>query len=96
MIDPATVPREAAVERELMRRVKALGGLCEKVRVAGRRGFFDRLVVLPGGRVIFVELKRPRYGRLSPHQKQYRDRFAALGLAVAVVRRSEDIDALLK
>jgi hypothetical protein len=95
MIDPATVPREAAVERELVRRVRALGGLCEKVRVAGRRGFFDRLVVLPG-RVIFVELKRPRYGRLSPHQKQYRDRFAALGLAVAVVRRSEDIDALLK
>ena len=54
MIDPATVPREAAVERELVRRVRALGGLCEKVRVAGRRGFFDRLVVLPG-RVIFVE-----------------------------------------
>jgi len=41
-------------------------------------------------------LKRPRGGRLSAHQKQYRDVYAALGVAVALVKTSADIDALLK
>ena len=71
------------------------GGEAEKVRVIGRRGFFDRLVLLPGGRVIFAELKRPRRGRLSVHQIRRRDRYLALGAEVAVVKNSADIDALM-
>jgi hypothetical protein len=62
--------RENVVEAELVARVEALGGVAEKVTVRGRRGFFDRLVTLPGGRTIYVECKRPKGGRLSPHQKQ--------------------------
>ena len=88
--------KESAIERELRIRVEALGGVCEKVRVIGRRGFFDRLVVLPPGVVVFVELKRPKRGRLSRHQIWYAARFAALGVAIALVRTSADIDALLK
>jgi hypothetical protein len=88
--------KESAIERELRVRVEALGGVCEKVRVIGRRGFFDRLVALPGGVVVFVELKRPKRGRLSRHQIWYAERFTALGVAIAVVRNSADIDALLK
>jgi hypothetical protein len=42
--------RESAIERELCERVAAAGGRAEKVTVIGRRGFFDRLVILPGGR----------------------------------------------
>lgn len=87
--------KESAVEQELVRRVHALGGVCEKVQVLGGRGFFDRLVVLPNGRVIFVELKRPRGGRLSPHQISYAGRYRALGAAVALVASSADIDRLL-
>jgi len=87
--------RESAVEAELRRRVTERGGMCEKIMVIGQRGFPDRLVVLPGPRVIFVELKRPRGGRLSPHQREYIARFEALGVAVAVVRNSADIDRLL-
>jgi hypothetical protein len=88
--------KESAVERELRIRVEALGGVCEKVRVIGRRGFFDRLVALPGGVVVFVELKHPKRGRLSRHQIWYAERYRILGLAIAVVRNSADIDALLK
>ena len=40
--------KESAIETELMRRVDAAGGVAEKVTLLGRRGFYDRLVVLPG------------------------------------------------
>ena len=86
---------ESSVERELRLRVEALGGLCIKVTAIGRRGFFDRVVVLPGGKVWFVELKRPKGGRLSPHQRWHLDEFSARGAMVALVRSSDDIDRLL-
>lgn len=89
------VKREDAIEAELARRVRMLGGICEKVTVIGRRGFFDRLVVLPGGRVIFAELKRPKGGRVSPHQRQRHAKYKLLGAVVALIRNAEDIDRLL-
>ena len=92
---PRAVKRENIIEEELVRRVRAAGGIAEKTTVIGRRGFFDRVIVLPGGAVIFCECKRPKGGVLSPHQilriKQYR----SLGAAVAVVCNSEDITRLL-
>src|SRR5215467_4562801 len=91
----ATV-KESVVEAELKRQVEARGGICEKVRVIGQRGFFDRLVVLPGPRIIFVEIKRPQGGRMTPHQIRYAARFRLLGLVVALVRNEADIDKLLK
>ena len=91
---PAIV-KEAVVERELVHRVERLGGVCEKVMIVGKRGFFDRLIILPGPRIIFAEIKRPRFGRVAPHQQQYYDRFKALGVEVYFVRNSADIDRLL-
>jgi hypothetical protein len=87
--------KENAVETELVARVRALGGRAEKVTVMGTRGFFDRLVILPGGRVIFCECKRPRGGRMSAHQIERARVYTALGAVVAVVANSADIDALL-
>ena len=95
----SAIVKERAVEAELVERVTARGGLCEKVMVVGKRGFFDRLIVLPvrGGppRIIFAEIKRPRFSRVAPHQQQYYDRFKALGVEVYFVRNSADIDRLL-
>jgi len=88
---------EAAIEAELCLRVRMLGGLCEKTVSPGRRGFFDRIVFLPGGVVFFVELKRPRGGRLSEHQKWYRAQMARLDVeGVVVIRNRADIDALFR
>ena len=87
--------REHLVEAELLTRVEAMGGKCIKVQAIGRRGFFDRIVILPGGRVIFVELKRPVGGRLAPHQIWYMREFDALDVAIALVKNSADIDHLL-
>jgi hypothetical protein len=93
--------KEATIERELVRRVEALGGVCEKVMCVGKRGFFDRLIILPvdqwsrGPRIIFAELKRPKRGRIAPHQQWYHDHYKALGVEVYFVRNSADIDRLL-
>jgi hypothetical protein len=89
-------PREDTVEEELVRRVRALGGRCEKMSMKGRRGFFDRLVVLPGAKIYFCECKRLVGGVLSPHQMLLHDHYRALGAQVAIIRKSADIDNLLK
>jgi hypothetical protein len=89
------VPLESTVETYLVERVEALGGVAEKVQVINRRGFFDRLVLLPGGRVIFCEVKRPRGGVLSPHQRQRIENYRALGAEVAVVKNRDEVDRLL-
>src|SRR6478609_6738751 len=86
--------RETVVEEALVKRVEALGGSAEKVRVIGRRGFFDRLVVLPGGRVVFVECKRPRGGVLSEHQVQRHKTYRALGATVALIWTLGDIEQM--
>lgn len=88
--------RESKLETELVARVRALGGIAEKVTTLGNRGFFDRLVLLPGGRVIFVECKRPKGGRVSAHQILRADRYRALGAEAVLIKNSVDIDCLLK
>jgi hypothetical protein len=87
--------KECAVEKQLLIRIKAAGGVAEKVTVLGARGFFDRLVVLPGGRVFFVELKRPTDGRISPHQILRHKRYRELGVSVRIIKNSADIDRLM-
>lgn len=50
---------EKQIEQALVQRVKDLGGTCEKFTSPGRRAVPDRIVTLPGGRIIFVECKSP-------------------------------------
>ena len=51
--------REKEIERKLVRAVKAAGGICPKLISPGMNGMPDRLVLLPEGRVGFVEVKAP-------------------------------------
>lgn len=83
---------EKFIEAALVRRVKALGGLCEKFVSPGRRSVPDRLVTLPGGRIVFVEVKAP--GK-KPTELQERDhwRRRKLGCEVIVISNIEDARA---
>lgn len=51
--------RESEIERYLKKQVEANGGKCWKWVSPGRRGVPDRIVIMPGGVVAFVELKAP-------------------------------------
>lgn len=83
---------EKDVESALVRRVKALGGMCEKFTSPGRRSVPDRIVTLPNGKVIFVEVKAP--GK-KPSELQERDhqRRRALGCDVRVIDTMEAANA---
>lgn len=49
----------------------------------------DRIVLLPGGRAVFVELKRPG-GVTSQHQLRWISRLRALGFTAEVVKSVEE------
>lgn len=70
---------------------KKYGGRCEKLVNVGFAGFPDRTVLLPGGKVIFVETKRPKGGRYSALQDKWRDWLHALGFSYYRIKDLEQL-----
>jgi len=65
------VTAELALEKRLRLAVNAAGGHCIKLPANLYRGIPDRLVLLPLGRVFFIELKREHAQttrRVAPNQ----------------------------
>jgi hypothetical protein len=84
---------EGDVERALVQRVeKELGGMCEKFTSPGRRSVPDRIITMPNGRIVFVEVKGP--GK-KPSRLQERDheRRRQMGCDVRVIDTLEDARA---
>lgn len=87
--------RERSIEAYLRERVKKAGGIAYKWVSPGNNGVPDRIVALPGGRIVFVELKAP--GRKpTPLQRVQQDRLRALGCDVRVVDSREGVDELIR
>ena len=57
----------------------------------GRRGAFDRVVMLPGPFIAFGELKNGKAGRLSGPQKVELQALCDMGFFARVVRTDSDI-----
>ena len=85
---------ERDIERYLVRRTIEHGGVAYKWVSPGRVGVADRIVLLPGGVVWFVELKTVR-GRLSAWQKLFATEMARLGMNYIVIRSKEEVDQWL-
>lgn len=51
--------KEYAVEKHLISVTQACGGMCIKFTSPGMSGVPDRIVILPGGKIGFAELKAP-------------------------------------
>lgn len=83
--------RESAVEENVCRQVRALGGVAWKWVSPGRSGVPDRICIFPGGMVIFVELKRPARGDgRSPAQKKVFSILEKLGCRVWRIDSGEE------
>ena len=82
---------EKDIEQKLRKMVEAHGGRCLKWVCPGWVGVPDRIVLLPMGRIIFAEVKRPRGGVLSPMQKKWRQWLTKLGFTCEVVWNNEDL-----
>ncbi|MBU4684719.1 VRR-NUC domain-containing protein [Cedecea davisae] len=85
--------RESLIEKHLVAEVKKAGGVAFKFVSPGRRSVPDRIVLLPGGRLVFVECKAP--GK-PPRDDQLREheRLRALGFTV-VVLDSKNMEGIL-
>lgn len=86
---------EKTIEAYLRNQVKKRGGIAFKFVSPGYNGVPDRLIVMPGGSMYFVEVKNER-GRLSPMQVQCHKMLKALGVHVYVIWSKEDVDAFME
>ena len=85
---------ERDIERALVGMVKRHGGLCLKWVCPGWSGVPDRIILLPGGRVLFAETKRPKGGEVRKLQEWWHKTLRRLGFTVWVIYNKTDIIAL--
>ncbi|KMV67432.1 nuclease [bacteria symbiont BFo2 of Frankliniella occidentalis] len=85
--------RESTIEKHLVAEVKKAGGIAYKFVSPGRRSVPDRLVLLPGGRAVFVECKAPGE-KPRPEQLREHERLRGLGFIV-VVLDSKNLEGIL-
>lgn len=81
---------EKDIEKHLNDKVKKLGGRCYKFTSPGNAGVPDRLVLLPGGAIYFVELKT-KYKKPRPLQKSQIRKLEMLGQDVRVLCGLDDV-----
>ena len=84
---------EKDIESKLRTAVEARGGKCPKWVSPGWAGVPDRIVLMPGARIAFVETKRPKGGVLSKLQKVWRGWLVELGFTVYTVWSQTDLEA---
>ncbi|MBO0569965.1 VRR-NUC domain-containing protein [Clostridium botulinum] len=86
---------ESSIEKRLKKEIEKLGGKALKFVSPGVSGVPDRIVLLPQGRIVFVELKaqgkNPR-----PIQKYRIKELRALGFRVEIIQGIEGINNFIK
>lgn len=85
--------KEKQIEQALRQAVEARGGICWKLISPGTVGVPDRMILMPAGRVGFVEVKAP--GRKPrPSQKHRIKQLQHLGFTALVIDDLDDIEAV--
>ncbi len=86
---------EKDIERRLRDGVIRMGGMCLKLVCPGFAGMPDRLIIMPGGRICFAELKRP--GQVERQRQRFvQAKLRRMGCAVfSAVDGSEAVDWVL-
>lgn len=85
---------EREVEQALVREVRKAGGIAPKFTSPGNAGMPDRLIILPGGHIAFVELKAPGQ-KPRPLQIRQMARLTDLGCMVRTLDHPNQIPGLI-
>ena len=86
---------EKLLEKKLKTEISKLDGLCIKLASPYFTGMPDRIILMPGGRSYFAELKSSG-GRLSSRQKLVHELLEKLGHAVVVIDSHKGLDDFIK
>lgn len=87
--------RESVIEAAVCKLVVANDGMALKMKSPNRAGMPDRMILLDGGRIAFVEFKTA-HGKVEPQQLREHARLRNLGHHVAVIRSIEEGEAWFK
>jgi len=87
--------REKQIEQKLVHKVKSAGGIAPKFVSPGFDGMPDRLLLFPGGRMAFAEVKAPG-GKPRPLQIARHKLLTKLGFKVYVLDSLAEIDEIVK
>ena len=85
---------EKSIEKKLTDAVKKRGGLAPKFVSPGMDGMPDRIVLMPGGRLAFVEVKAPGK-KPRPLQEARHRMIRRLGFKVYVLDSVEEIERII-
>lgn len=85
---------EKEIEKYLRRRATEAGLVCLKYTNSNEAGYPDRIVLLPDGAVVWVELKS-RGRKPTPLQLVRHGQLRAIGHVVWVIDRREQVDSLI-
>ena len=85
---------ESQLERKFYDKVKRLGGLPLKFVSPGRAGVPDRIVLMPKGKIYFVEMKS-EVGQTSDIQKYIFSKFTKLGFKVHIIHNEKTLEKFL-
>ena len=88
------VDSEKRVEALLVSGVKQMGGVAYKFVSPGNSGVPDRIILMPGGKIYFVELKREG-GQLTNLQKRQINRIQKLDCQVDVLHGMVEVSNFL-
>jgi hypothetical protein len=86
--------REKAIEKKLVQSVKSAGGIALKFVSPGFYGMPDRIVLIPGGHIGFVEVKAPGE-KPRPLQMARHGLLRRLGFKVYVLDDEQQIGGIL-
>lgn len=87
-------PLEKEIEQKLIAMAKRYRGKCLKWVSPGNAGVPDRILLLPGGRIIFVETKRPKGGVVAKRQEWWRRELRLMGFDAYVAWDQTDLNTL--
>lgn len=75
--------------------IKQMGGRCLKWVCPGHRGVPDRIVLLPGGRIWFVEFKTET-GRPTALQKHWQRVLSRMGFNVCILSGRQEVEVFIE